>query len=113
MLTTQKRKFKVPSALITAVVFSAVTLFVIVMLNNAATTTDKEAIAALEESIVRATVSCYAFEGVYPDNLDYLIENYNLVIDEERFFVHYEKSMDNIMPIIIVRAMEPQGGETA
>ena len=50
----------------------------------------------------RAATECYAVEGFYPDNLQYLIDNYNLHIDENECIVHYSPVSSNIMPDIRV-----------
>lgn len=54
------------------------------------------------QSIRRATIQCYAIEGVYPSDVSYLEENYGLVIDHDKFFVEYSGFASNIMPSIEV-----------
>lgn len=56
----------------------------------------------VEESITRAIVSCYAIEGIYPEDLSYLQDNYGLVVDEKRYYVQYEIFASNIMPEVTV-----------
>lgn len=56
----------------------------------------------LEQSLYRATVSCYTIEGQYPTDLDYLKQHYGIQIDESRYTVFYEIFADNIMPDITV-----------
>lgn len=56
----------------------------------------------LERAIRNAAVSCYAVEGFYPPDLDYLIEHYGLQIDNERYTVFYEAIAENLMPDITV-----------
>lgn len=56
----------------------------------------------LEEALARAAVACYAIEGAYPPDLDYLIENYDVQINTERFTVKYELHASNLMPDITV-----------
>lgn len=56
----------------------------------------------LEEALARAAVSCYAIEGAYPPTLEYLIENYDVQINTERFTVKYELYASNLMPDITV-----------
>jgi len=102
MQNKRKSKSDISAVMITLAGFALLLIFVIVMLNNAAETSWKEARQAAEDSVIRAVVSCYAYEGVYPDNIEYLIENYNLVIDEQKYLIHYEKMADNLMPNIII-----------
>lgn len=62
----------------------------------------EEEIHRLEESLRRACVACYAEQGVYPPDLDYLKEHYGLQIDDERFTVRYDAFAENLMPDITV-----------
>ena len=56
----------------------------------------------LEETLRRGCVACYAAEGIYPPNLEYLEEYYGLQIDETRYTVHYSAFAENLMPDITV-----------
>jgi len=66
----------------------------------------EEGMRQLEDSIRRAAVACFAAEGVYPPDLDYLVEHYGIQIDEEQYFVHYEAIGENLMPEITVISQE-------
>ena len=50
----------------------------------------------------RAAVQCYAVEGVFPENLEHLEENYGLQINHEKFIVTYDAFSSNLMPDIQV-----------
>lgn len=56
----------------------------------------------LYDSLTRAAVACYAVEGAYPPNVDYLIENYRVRVDSSRYTVKYELYASNLMPSITV-----------
>ncbi len=56
----------------------------------------------LEDTLRRSCVACYAAEGVYPPDLDYLRDYYGLQIDEERYTVKYSVFAENLMPDITV-----------
>jgi len=56
----------------------------------------------LEDSLRKAAVACYAAEGVYPPDLNYLTEHYGIQIDEDRYAVFYEVFAENLMPEITV-----------
>jgi len=56
----------------------------------------------LEDALRRAAVACYAAEGVYPPNAEYMAEHYGVQIDRERYTVFYEIFADNLMPEITV-----------
>ena len=57
-----------------------------------------------ENGVRKAAAECYAVEGFYPDNIGYLIENYDLHIDKNSCIVHYSPVSSNIMPDIKVIA---------
>lgn len=56
----------------------------------------------LETAIRRSAAACYAAEGIYPPDLDYLIAHYGLQFDEDRYRVFYEIFAHNLMPEITV-----------
>ncbi|MBQ8562680.1 MAG: hypothetical protein IJ443_02160 [Firmicutes bacterium] len=62
----------------------------------------EEAKMQLEEALRRASVSCYATEGIYPPTLEYLEEQYGIQIDRQRYTVHYQVFATNVMPDITV-----------
>ena len=57
---------------------------------------------------LRAAVACYSVEGVYPDNVEYLVEHYGLRYDTETFILQYDAFAENILPDIrvLVRGAE-------
>ncbi len=63
---------------------------------------DKESLIFLEKAVIRATVQCYAIEGMYPPDVEYLEKNYGIVVDDNKFIVHYEVFASNILPDITV-----------
>ena len=65
-------------------------------------TAGTEGAGLLQDAISRAVVSCYAIEGRYPANMDYLVENYGIRVDTERYAVSYEVFADNIRPQVRV-----------
>ena len=56
----------------------------------------------VEESVVSVVAQCYALEGKYPDDLEYLEQTYGLVLDTKRYIYHYEKFASNILPDVRV-----------
>lgn len=47
-------------------------------------------------------MACYAAEGIYPPDLDYLKDHYGVQVDEERYTVFYSVFAENLMPDITV-----------
>ena len=67
----------------------------------------EEDLHQLEETLRRSCVACYAAEGAYPPNLDYLKDRYGLQIDEKRYTVRYTAFAENLMPDITVLENAP------
>ena len=77
-------------------------LFFLLGLQSVKQSTTGEQLASLERTIRKDIVHCYATEGTYPPNLDYLKEHYGLSYNEELFFVDYISIGSNIMPDVTV-----------
>lgn len=60
----------------------------------------------LEEAIRRTAVACYAAEGAFPPDIEYLVEHYGLSVDESKYIVHYDIFSENLMPDITVLDIE-------
>ena len=60
----------------------------------------------LRDAIRRASVQCYAIEGRYPPSVDYLEENYGILIDRDKYDVFYSGFASNFMPDITVNLHE-------
>lgn len=66
----------------------------------------EEGARQLETALRRGAVACYATEGIYPPNLEYLQTHYGIQIDEEQYAVFYQVFAENIMPQITVLQRE-------
>ena len=71
-------------------------------LSNLSRGREAEGKQQLEEALRRAAVTCYAVEGVYPPNVDYMVEHYGLQIDNRHYIVSYTSFAENLMPDIMV-----------
>ena len=58
--------------------------------------------ALIEQSIKKAAIQCYSNEGMYPADVDYLVENYYVTIDHDKYNIVYDCFASNIMPTIRV-----------
>ncbi len=54
------------------------------------------------EKVMRYAVMCYALEGHYPVNIDYLVENYGLYLNEKNYMYFYDAFSSNLRPDIVV-----------
>ena len=53
---------------------------------------------SLENAISRDIVQCYAIEGMYPPDLQYMEDHYGLTYDKNTFFVDYQPIAANLYP---------------
>lgn len=84
------------------VLAAAILLCFLAALDNLQVGNDEEGKNQLEQALKRCAVTCYATEGIYPPDVEYMKEHYGIQIDEERYLVKYEVFAENLMPDITV-----------
>ena len=62
----------------------------------------EEETAMIRDAVRRATLNCYAVEGAYPADVEYLREHYRLAYDESRYIVTLDSFASNTIPDIYV-----------
>lgn len=62
----------------------------------------------LVKIIEKYAVQCYATEGAYPPNVDYLEAHYGLILNRDKYIYEYEAVAENIRPIVQV-FLKPKG----
>ena len=83
-------------------IFIALILVFVLLINNITTKNNGRELQIVRDAVKNAALTCYAVEGMYPDDLDYLREHYNLSYNEERYHVFYDPLASNLMPTIKV-----------
>ena len=58
------------------------------------------------DAVRNAALTCYAVEGAYPGDLEYLRDHYGLAYDESRYIVQYSAFASNLVPEIYVMEVE-------
>lgn len=96
-----KRRFSIGPVLVIPVVLAVLLMFS-TALSNLEKGRDRAGKEQLEEAIRRGAVACYAAEGIYPPNLEYLEAHYGIQVDRERYTVVYEIFASNLMPDVTV-----------
>ena len=97
-----RRRRPVRSVLAVAL-FVAVAAVFLYALNDFGKSTMDRQLQSLENAVHRDIIQCYAIEGVYPPNLQYLQDHYGLTWDPETFFVDYEPIGSNLYPDVTIR----------
>ncbi|WP_313344853.1 hypothetical protein [Sedimentibacter sp.] len=85
-------------------VFNSITLILVFLLffyfsvENVKTQRDNEKTYILADAIIKSAVQAYAIEGFYPPDIEYLENNYGLIVDHEKYVISYNVFASNIMP---------------
>lgn len=98
----RKQKDSRTRMLLSACVFLVIIFVFFQGISSISSGTRKRQRESLENAVMRSVTHCYAVEGVYPPDLDYLKQNYGLTYDEALFFVDYRTIGSNILPDITI-----------
>ena len=88
--------------IIITLVFAVALTFSILGAIKASKDIEAQTILSIKSSVVSSVVQCCAIEGAYPKNIQYLKDNYGLVVDESKYIITYDLFASNIMPDISV-----------
>ena len=83
-------------------IFIVLILSFVLLINSITTKNNGWELQIVRDAVKNAALTCYAVEGVYPDDLEYLREHYHLSYNEEKYHVFYEPLASNLMPSIKV-----------
>lgn len=98
-METKKNKIHfLPSVLI----FLAVVLLIWLLFSRAIGSMDTDGGKTLKTALENSATLCYSLEGFYPPTLEYLAENYGVVVDKDHYIVNYDIFASNVMPDIRV-----------
>lgn len=101
LFSTKKEKISITSYLPVLILVAVLAVFVFFSNSMVNTNVEREK-EILENAIDRSITQCYALEGVYPNDLTYLEENYGLIYNKNQFFVDYQYIGGNLRPDITI-----------
>lgn len=81
--------------------------YMYIAVDSAQRKSDEESYRILSDAIIRSAVQCYAIEGFYPPDIEYLENNYGLLVDHNKYFVSYSVFASNIIPEVQVFLKNP------
>jgi len=84
------------------IIIAAVLALAVFLVGRIDTTRENEEVQIVHDAIRSAAITCYAVEGAYPEDVEYLREHYQLAYDEERFLVTYIPFAPNVIPTIYI-----------
>jgi len=94
---------KIKGIALTSVILAVIVILFMWAVNGALIKADSSSTSTLERAIKKAAVQCYAIEGFYPPEVDYLEDHYGVIIDKNKFVVSYISFTANIMPDVKVK----------
>ena len=97
----KRRRIRAGAILLVPAVLLVLMMFM-TALSNLETGRRSEGREQLEDAVRRAAVACYAAEGIYPPDLEYLEEHYGIQVDRDRYTVMYDVFASNLMPDVTV-----------
>lgn len=92
-------KSKSKISLMITIIFFIVLIF---QIQNIALLTKKQQQINLEKALSRDIIECYALEGYYPPDLNYIEEHYGLSYNKSEFFIDYQIEGENIKPTFTI-----------
>lgn len=93
---------RIPAFLRAALSIAVVLLVFLYAVHRFGSYTDDKQAESLENALRRNIVQCYALEGVYPPDAEYLAAHYGLIYDRERFYIDYRPLGSNLYPDVTV-----------
>ena len=82
--------------------FLALIVAFVLLVNNITSKGGTQELGMVRDAVKNAALTCYAVEGMYPADLQYLRDHYQLSYNEDRYIVYYEAFASNLMPSIKV-----------
>ena len=101
----REKSFKISDRtyrVITVVIFAAVMVMFFLAVDASGRSSIAKEQQSLESALNRDIVQCYAIEGRYPPDLEYLEQHYGLTYDKTTFFVDYLPIAGNLYPDVTV-----------
>ena len=83
-------------------IFIALIAAFVLLVNYITDKSEGRELQIVRDAVKTTALTCYAVEGMYPDDIGYLREHYNLSYNEEKYYVFYEPLASNLMPSIKV-----------
>ncbi len=87
---------------ISIIIFALVIGFCWIFADHIRYSNDVEQKEILQNAVTRMITECYAMEGSYPPNIDYLVEHYGLTYDEDEYWIDYQYIASNLRPDVMI-----------
>ena len=95
--------------LLPVLIFCIMLLLLLGGLSSVSSAASRQEAERLRGSVLQSAVQCYALEGFYPEDLEYLKEHYGLSYDSGKYVISYEAVGSNLMPDVSVIPLQERG----
>ena len=62
----------------------------------------KRSKSTLERALTRSITQCYALEGTYPPDINYLTDHYGLTYNSDYYYIDYQYIGSNLRPDVTI-----------
>jgi len=97
------------SVLVTILVITVVAAIVFAAIGDYKDRYDKKKAGEVRDTVLSYVAQCYALEGRYPADLQYLEDNYGLVLNKDKYVYHYLNFASNFLPEVKVIQINQEG----
>ena len=105
----KKMSLSFVSMLVCLAIMAALALLVIINVQEYGSSYNERRLDEIRNTLLSCVSQCYALEGAYPPDLQYLEDNYGLIMDKSRYIYHYEMFASNIFPDVKVLYLRETG----
>lgn len=85
-----------------SVIIIAALLFLIIGSDNLSSAGSDQEYTIVRNALDRSITQCYALEGAYPPDLDYLHDNYGFTYNTAHFYIDYQYIGGNLRPDVTI-----------
>ncbi len=100
------KKNTVTLLIISAVILLTVFIALVTIITGFSESASEKELETVKNNLVRTAISCYALEGAFPKDIDYLAENYGFSLNRDKYVYCYEYQGANLIPNIKVFSLE-------
>lgn len=100
--TYHKKTSYFKNLIISIGIFCVVFLLIAHAISSISNYADEQEYISLQQALKEDITTCYALEGVYPESLEYLEDNYGLHYNSDKYFIDYKIIASNIYPDITI-----------
>lgn len=97
------------SVLITIIIITIAAVIVFAAIGDYKNSYDEKKTEDIRDTVLTYVAECYALEGRYPEDLEYLEDNYGLVLDKDKYVYHYLMFASNFLPDVKVIPINQEG----